>query len=118
MAAAETGPPGPDEPITPHATPILDEQGRLTYVGDDGRRYVVGLSPELDEQSVERVMAALRQGGELFQEIEALCWRWIQVVSRANPAEFDARAALVLLLTTLETALEDGLDNDPQAPPA
>jgi hypothetical protein len=116
----EPGPPGPDEPITPHATPILDEQGRLTYVGDDGRRYVVGLSPELDEQSVERVMAALREGGELFQAIETLCWRWIQVVSRANTSELDARAALVLLLTTLETALEDGLDNgldnDPEPP--
>jgi hypothetical protein len=111
MAAADSGTQGGDEPVTPHATPILDEQGRLTYVGDDGRRYVVGLSPELDEQSVERVMAALRQGGELFQRIQDLCWRWIQVVSQADTGELDARAALVLLLTTLETALEDGIDD-------
>ena len=40
----------------------------------------------------------------MFQDIERLCHRWIQEVSSD---ELDARAALVLLLTTLETALED-----------
>jgi hypothetical protein len=94
----------PQQPVTPHATPILDAEGRLTYVGNDGRRYVVGLSPELDEESVERVMAALRQGSSLFQQIEALCHRWIAAVSGG---ELEPRSALVLLLTTLETALED-----------
>jgi hypothetical protein len=34
-----------DSPITPHATPRHDAQGRLTYVGEDGRRYVVGAPP-------------------------------------------------------------------------
>lgn len=91
-------------PITPHATPVLDGQGQLTYVGDDGRRYVVGLPPEADEQSVERVMATLQAGGDLFQQIEGLCHRWIAAVSGPD---LDARAALVLLITTLETALED-----------
>ena len=58
--------PQPDEgPVTPHATPVLDGQGQLTYICDDGRRYVVGLPPEADEQSVERVMATLQAGGEL-----------------------------------------------------
>lgn len=91
-------------PITPHATPVVDDLGQLTYVGDDGRRYVVGLPPEADEQSVERVMATLAAGGDLFQQIEALCHRWIEAVTGS---ELDSRAALVLLITTLETALED-----------
>ena len=95
---------GDDDPITPHAAPILDANGQLTYVGDDGRRYVVGLPPETDEESAERVMAALRRGGGLFQQIEQLCQRWIRKVSGE---ELDSRAALVLLMTTLETALEE-----------
>jgi hypothetical protein len=95
---------GEDRPITPHAAPILDADGQLTYVGDDGRRYVVGLPPQADEESVERVMATLRRGGGLFQQIEQLCQRWIGEVSGPD---LEARAALVLLLTTLETALED-----------
>lgn len=95
----------PEEiPITPHATPVVDSHGQLTYTGDDGRRYVVGLPPEADEQSVERVMATLAAGAELFQQIEGLCHRWIAAV---NGPDLDARAALVLLITTLETALED-----------
>jgi hypothetical protein len=36
------GPSGDDDtPMTPHATPLRDAQGRLTYIGEDGRRYVV-----------------------------------------------------------------------------
>jgi hypothetical protein len=93
-----------DKPITPHAGPTLDAEGQLTYVGDDGRRYVVGLPSEIDEASVERVMTTLRGGSDLFQRIEELCHRWIGEVSGS---ELDARAALVLLLTTLETALEE-----------
>lgn len=93
-----------DQPITPHAGPRLDEQGNLTYIGADGRRYVIGLPPEIDEASVERVMTMLRQGSGLFQEIERLCHRWIAEVS--GP-ELDCRSALVLLLTTIETALEE-----------
>ncbi|MGB5134425.1 MAG: hypothetical protein WBN89_04545 [Prochlorococcaceae cyanobacterium] len=102
MAAEGAGDHG--EPITPHATPILDEVGRLTYVGDDGRRYVVGLPAEVDDLGLERVMASLSRGGPLFERIEALCHRWIASVSGPD---LEARAALALLLTTLETALED-----------
>lgn len=41
----------PDEPadptpVTPHATPSIDAAGTLSYVGDDGRRYVVAAPPE------------------------------------------------------------------------
>ena len=93
-----------EHPITPHAGPVLDAQGNLTYIGDDGRRYVIGLPPEIDEASLERVMTTLRRGSGLFQEIERLCHRWVAAVS--GP-ELDCRAALVLLLTTMETALEE-----------
>ena len=92
------------QPITPHAGPTLDADGQLTYIGDDGRRYVVGLPPEADEASLERVMANLRQGNELFRQIEELCHQWI---ARVRSKDLDQRAALVLLLTTLETSLED-----------
>lgn len=93
-----------EEPITPHAGPVFDEHGRLTYVGDDGRRYVVGLPADIDEATAERVMALLRQGSDLFQHIEQLCHRWI---GRVSNADLNDREALVLLLTTLETALEE-----------
>jgi hypothetical protein len=99
-----------EQPITPHAGPTVDADGQLTYVGDDGRRYVVGLPPDIDEASVEKVMTVLRNGSQLFQQIESLCHRWVEEVSGQD---LDARAALVLLLTTLETALEDRyLDGD------
>jgi hypothetical protein len=32
-------------PVTPHATPSIDAEGTLSYVGDDGRRYVVAPPP-------------------------------------------------------------------------
>jgi len=94
-----------DSPITPHAGPIIDRDGNLTYVGDDGRRYVVGPVPEGDEASVDRVMELLRNGNGLFKSIETLSRRWLETVSDTH---LERRAALVLLLTTLETALEDG----------
>jgi hypothetical protein len=92
-----------DQPITPHAGPIFDADGLLTYIGDDGRRYVVGPLAEADETSVDRVMELLRSGNTLFAEIEVLSRQWLE---RVSGLELDRRAALVLLLTTLETALE------------
>ena len=93
-----------EQPITPHAGPTVDEEGQLTYVGDDGRRYVVGLPPDTDGEGIERVMGQLRGGHDLLQRIEALCQRWIDTV---HSPDLDRKAALVLLLTTLETSLED-----------
>lgn len=93
-----------EQPITPHAGPTLDLDGQLTYVGDDGRRYVVGLPPDTDGEGIERVMGDLREGHELLLRIEALCRQWIETV---HSPDLDHRAALVLLLTTLETSLED-----------
>lgn len=93
-----------EQPITPHAAPTFDAEGHLTYVGDDGRRYVVGLPPEIDEACVERVMTMLRSGNPLFRQIEGLCHRWI---AQVRSDDLHDHAALVLLLTTLETALEE-----------
>ena len=46
MESADADANRPELPVTPHATPIIDEEGRLTYVGDDGRRYVVADPPD------------------------------------------------------------------------
>ena len=60
MATSPIEPDGPMEPdglrrpITPHAAPIFDGQGHLAYIGVDGRRYVVGLPPETDGDTVDR----------------------------------------------------------------
>ena len=102
-----------ESPITPHAGPIIDRDGNLTYIGDDGRRYVVGPVPEGDEASVDRVMELLRSGNGLFNSIEALSRRWLETVSGTH---LERRAALVLLLTTLETALEDGEEEFSEGP--
>jgi hypothetical protein len=96
--------PGPDAPVTPHAAPSLDQTGQLTYIGEDGRRYVVGLPPEMDQGSLERVMRTIQQQRTLFHQIETLACRWIEQVSGS---ELDGRAAMVLLVTTLETSLEE-----------
>ena len=98
-----------EQPITPHAGPTLDSEGQLTYVGDDGRRYVVGLPPDTDGAGIEQVMGDLHDGHDLLQRIEALCQQWLETV---QSRDLDRRAALVLLLTTLETSLEDS-DPDP-----
>ena len=96
-----------DEPITPHAVPIFDADGHLTYIGDDGRRYVVGPLPETDEASVDRVMERLRAGQLLFSQIEELSRQWLEQVCASG---LQRDSALALLLTTLETALDEGLD--------
>ena len=99
-----------EQPITPHAGPTLDSEGHLTYVGDDGRRYVVGLPPDTDGEAIEQVMGDLRAGHDLLQRIEALCQQWLETV---GSRDLDRRAALVLLLTTLETSLEES-EPDPE----
>jgi hypothetical protein len=96
--------PNAPPPITPHAAPSLDAEGQLSYIGEDGRRYVVGLPPDIDPASLDRVMASLQRGASLFQQMESLARRWITQVSGPD---LDGRAALVLLVTTLETSLEE-----------
>jgi hypothetical protein len=109
------GDPPEDQPITPHAGPIRDPSGWLSYIGDDGRRYVVGpqadaqapdgerLEPQLpDALSAERVVRDLRQANRLYRRIESLCLDWIAAV---QSRDLERSAALELLLATLETTL-------------
>lgn len=91
------------DPMTPHAAPVFDAGGQLSYIGTDGLRYVVSLPPEAEPESAESWMANLRQGDGLFRHIEHLCGRWLACVSGG---ELDRAAALALLLTTLEVALD------------
>jgi hypothetical protein len=116
-AANEMGEAQDDQPITPHAGPIRDPSGLLSYIGDDGRRYVVGSrtdtpvdaagdrEPERPTAiSAERVMRDLRQANRLYRRIESLCRDWIEAV---HSRDLERSAALELLLTTLETTLEE-----------
>jgi hypothetical protein len=98
-----------DHPVTPLTGPTLDAEGRLTYIGEDGRRYVVVDGVELDAEGSARVMEALQSAGPLFQEIEALCHGWLERVSRAP---LQRQEAIALLLATLETVLEVADDDD------
>jgi hypothetical protein len=45
FADEPNGPVSGKTPVIPHAAPVLDGEGRLTYVGSDGLRYVVGEPP-------------------------------------------------------------------------
>ena len=46
-APEDLGPePAEPPPVTPHAAPSIDAEGTLSYVGDDGRRYVVAPPPD------------------------------------------------------------------------
>ena len=51
------------QPITPLTGPVFDADGRLTYMGVDGRRYVVEEGAELDEQDAVQVIEVLQQAG-------------------------------------------------------
>ncbi len=106
-----------DQPITPHAGPLRDPSGLLSYIGDDGRRYVVGSPADLqavaaareepplpDAASAERVMHDLRQANRLYRRIESLCRDWIAAV---QSRDLERGAAMDLLLATLETTLEE-----------
>ena len=99
-----------EQPITPHAGPVFDADGHLTYVGDDGRRYVVADLPDADERQVDRLMDRLRCGNALFSRLELLAREWLHQVSGDD---LDQRVALALLLTTLETALGEGDGEEP-----
>ncbi|MEB3360535.1 MAG: hypothetical protein VKI42_00230 [Synechococcaceae cyanobacterium] len=116
-AENEMGDAPEDQPITPHAGPIRDPSGLLSYIGDDGRRYVVGSQADTPAaaagrreperptaMSAERVMRDLRQANRLYRRIESLCRDWIEAV---QSRDLERGAALELLLATLETTLEE-----------
>ena len=61
------------QPITPLTGPVFDDEGRLTYMGVDGRRYVVVDGVDFDEQDAAKVMKVLQLAGGVFEEIEQHC---------------------------------------------
>ena len=93
-----------EEPITPITGPILDLDGQLTYLGEDGQRYVVLDSLKLDQESSLRVADLLRGAEPLFVQIETLCHRWMDQVCRGVP---DREEAVSLLLASLESVLDE-----------
>ena len=92
-----------EQPITPLTGPVLDVEGRLTYMGVDGRRYVVVESGDLDTNVATEVMEALQQGSPVFEAIERSCRTWLDMLRATSLSEEEA---LALLLATLETVLE------------
>ena len=100
-------------PMTPLTGPVLDGEGRLTYMGVDGRRYVVVEGDEIDANDAAQVMEALQQGGPVFEAIEQSCRTWLQIF-RASP--LNEEEALALLLARLETALDPRHDPEPENP--
>lgn len=97
------------QPITPLTGPVFDGDGRLTYMGVDGRRYVVDEGAELDEKEAAQVIEVLQQAGVVFEQIEADCRRWLDIV-QGSP--MNNEEALALLLATLETLLEEKDDDN------
>jgi hypothetical protein len=99
-------------PATPLTSPVIDEQGRLTYMGTDGRRYVV-LGPKDQEAYRKRnVQQALDQGARELQAMERHAQQWLDLVCGPH---LQRAEALALLLQTLEASLggSDGADSPP-----
>ena len=69
-----------EEPVTPITGPILDLDGQLTYLGEDGQRYVVLDNLRLDQEASQRVADLLQAAAPLIDQIETLCYRWIDQV--------------------------------------
>ena len=91
-----------EAPITPHAAPSFDGAGNLTYVGDDGRRYVVGLPPDQTAGPSDQLLALLARGSSLWSQLEGLSLQWVERVSGPDLPEAQA---LQVLLASLEAAL-------------
>lgn len=97
-----------EEPITPNTGPTLDAEGRLTYIGEDGHRYLVLDKLELDRDAALRVADVLQAAGGLFDQIEALSQRWIDQVCAGA---LEREEVVALLLATLETVLADDISS-------
>ena len=100
-------------PATPLTSPVIDEQGRLTYVGTDGRRYVV-LGPRDQEAYRQRsLQQSLDQGSRELREMERQARIWLDLV--CGP-QLQRAEALALLLRRLEDSL--GGQESPEPPEA
>lgn len=92
-----------DEPVIPMATPRRDELGRITYVGEDGRRYAVEASPLIPaagDGSDPGGMSDL----DVFRQMEDLARRWL---SSSLPPNLRREDAVALLLASLERSLRN-----------
>ncbi|MED5469253.1 MAG: hypothetical protein VX542_03175 [Cyanobacteriota bacterium] len=69
-----------DDLATSLTGPTIDSESLLTYLGEDWRRYVVLAfdGGDLGLQSSAQVTKALRSLTPLIQEIESLCFGWIE----------------------------------------
>ena len=93
-----------EEPVTPITGPILDLDGQLTYLGEDGQRYVVLDNLRLDQEASQRVADLLQAAAPLIDQIETLCHRWMDQVCRGVS---DREEAVSLLLASLESVLDE-----------
>jgi len=106
--------PDPDvPPATPLTSPVIDDQGRLTYVGTDGRRYVVLGPKDQEAYRQQTLQQCLDQGARELQEIERHSKTWLDLVCGPH---LQRAEALALLLRTLEDSLGGGEGEEP--PPA
>ena len=93
--------------VAPITAPKLDDEGHLTYLGEDGQRYRVLDQLEIDQEASQRLSDALQASSPLFDQIEGLCHDWISRVG-LDAMDLDREEAVALLLSTLETVLGDG----------
>jgi hypothetical protein len=90
-------------PVLPQAGPSLGTDGLLTNLDEEGVRHIVALLPPDDEEGANRLMTLIQRNPALFDQIERLSLQWIEQM--ATP-DFDAREAIEMLFTTLESGLE------------
>ncbi len=84
------------------ATPRRDEHGRITYVGEDGRRYAVEEASFLQGACGEEGAAAV--DNDVFRQMEDLARRWL---SSSLPPNLRREDAVSLLLSALERSLRN-----------
>lgn len=99
-------------PPLPLTSPVLDPQGRLTYVGSDGRRYVV-LGPGDQEDHRRQVLEQrFDQGRRVFEQIDRQAHLWLDLVCAPDLPRAEAVA---LLLQRLDNSLSGEGDGPPPA---
>ena len=93
--------------VAPITAPKLDDDGHLTYLGEDGQRYRVLDQLEIDQEASQRLSDALQASTPLFDQIEGLCHAWISRVG-VDAMDLDRDEAVALLINTLATVLAEG----------
>lgn len=98
-------------PATPLTSPVLDAEGRLTYVGTDGRRYVVLGPSEQEAQRQNALELSLEPGHRVYELIERQARIWLDQVCGAD---LERSQALAWLLQRLQSRL--GSEDGPASP--